>query len=77
MRVPDEVAELPRFETQSDQWATWGYAFDGASVLTWYVDRKEQDEGVTSEITAAAFFESDAEAAAKAWLRALLAKASR
>jgi hypothetical protein len=70
--VPKEVADLPRFETRADQWSTHGYAFDGSAVLSWYVDRKEQCDEVTGQVSVAEFLQSDAEAKAKAWLRGLL-----
>ena len=66
-------AAHPTFIVEEDQWFTRGYAFDGAEVLGFLVDRKEQAEDVWGPTTPSDFLAGEAPAAAKDWLRTLLA----
>ena len=77
MTEPLDIDGLPAHVYDSNQWWDHGYAFDGERVIHWFVDRKEQYDGITSRQSVEAFLASDADPASKAWLRALLDEAPR
>jgi hypothetical protein len=70
--MPLEARSAPTFAEHADQWGESGYVYWDGLVRGYFIDRKEQTDGLTNRWTLEAFVaDTSVGEAAKAWAREL------